>query len=91
MPIENDTVCWRQILKVFVACTSLSSIKKNQEKFWNKNSDKNISRNFDCRTESTEIGICHHGIFSSDSIENKVITTMKGGFYFIIGCNRQVK
>ena len=32
-----------------------------------------------------------HGIFSSDSIENKVITTMKGGFYFIMGYNKQVK
>ena len=34
---------------------------------------------------SIEIGISEHGTFSSDSIENKVITTMNGGFYFTMG------
>ena len=29
----------------------------------------------DCRAELIEIGISEHGTFSSDSIENKVITT----------------
>ena len=43
---------------------------------------KIYQQNFDCRTESIEIGIFEHGTFSSNSIENKVITTMKGGFYF---------
>ena len=47
--------------------------------------------NLDCRTESINISISEHGRFSSDSIENKVITTMKGGFYFTIGYNKQVK
>ena len=35
--------------------------------------------------ESIEIGISEHGTFSSDSIEDRVITTMKGGFYYTIG------
>ena len=38
-----------------------------------------------------EIGISEHGTFSFDSIENKVITTMKGGFYFTIAYNKRVK
>ena len=37
----------------------------------------------DCQTELAEVGISKHGIFSSDSIGNKVITTMKGGFYLV--------
>ena len=37
-------------------------------------------QNLDCRTESTENAISQHGTFSSDSVENKVITTMKGRF-----------
>ena len=41
---------------------------------------KIYQQNFDCRTESIEI--FEHGTFSSNSIENKVITTKKGGFYF---------
>ena len=44
----------------------------------------------DCRTESIEIGIPEHGTFSSDCIENKVITTIKGGFYFTILYNKLV-
>ena len=48
-------------------------------------------QNLDCWTEAIEIGISGHGIFSSDSIENKVITTMKGGFYFTIGYKKQIK
>ena len=48
-------------------------------------------QNFDWRTESIEICISEHGTFSSDSIENKVITTVKGGFYFIMGYNKQIK
>ena len=38
-----------------------------------------------------KIGISEHGTFSSDSIENKVIATMKGGFYFTIAYNKCVK
>ena len=48
-------------------------------------------QNLDCRTESMEIGISERGTFSSDSIENNVIITMKGGFYFTMGYNKQVK
>ena len=35
----------------------------------------------DCWTESVEIEISEHG--------NKLSTTKKGQFYFIIGCNKQ--
>ena len=52
---------------------------------------KIYQQNFDCRTESIEIGISGHGTFSSNSIENKVITTMKGGFYFKLGYDKPVK
>ena len=38
---------------------------------------KIYQQNLDCRTESIEIGISEHETFSSDSIENRVITTMK--------------
>ena len=48
-------------------------------------------QNLDCRMESMEIGISERGTFSSDSIENNVIITMKGGFYFTMGYNKQVK
>ena len=46
---------------------------------------KIYQQNHNCRTESMEIGISEHGKFCSDSIENEVITTIKGGFYFTIG------
>ena len=49
---------------------------------------KIYQQNLDCQTESIEICIFEHGTFSSDSFENKVITTMKGGFYFTIGYNK---
>ena len=52
---------------------------------------KIYQQNFDCWTESIEIGISEHGTFSSNSIENKVITTMKGGFYFTLGYDKPVK
>ena len=52
---------------------------------------KICQQNFDCRTESIEIGISEHGTFSSNSIENKVITTKKGGFYFTLGYDKPVK
>ena len=38
---------------------------------------KIYQQNLDFRTESIEIGISEHETFSSDSIENRVITTMK--------------
>ena len=44
---------------------------------------KIYQQNLDCRTESTEI--FEHGTYSSDSIKNKIIKTMKGRFYFTIG------
>ena len=52
---------------------------------------KIYQQNFGCQTESIKICISEHGTFSSDSIETKVITTMKGGFYFTMGYNKQVK
>ena len=52
---------------------------------------KIYQQNFDCQKESIKICISEHGTFSSDSIENKVITTMKGGLYFTMGYNKQVK
>ena len=49
-------------------------------------------QNFGRRTESIEIiGISEHGAFSSNSIENKVFTTKKGGFYFTLGYDEPVK
>ena len=39
-----------------------------------------FQQNLDGQTESIEIEISEHGQFSSDSMENEVITTMKGGF-----------
>ena len=47
--------------------------------------------NVDCRTEWIEICISEHEALTSDSIEKKVITTKKSGFYFIIGYDKQVK
>ena len=47
--------------------------------------------NVDCRTEWIEIGISEYEGLTSDSIEKKVITTKKSGFYFTIGYNKQVK
>ena len=38
--------------------------------------------------EPIEIYISKHGTFSIDSIEYKVIKTMKGGCYFIVGYNK---
>ena len=52
---------------------------------------KIYQQNFEFWTESIEICISEHGTFSSDSVKNKVIATMKGGFYFTMGCNKQVK
>ena len=46
---------------------------------------KICQQNLDCRTESK------HGTLSSDSIEKKLITNKKEGFYFTIGYNKQVK
>ena len=48
-------------------------------------------QNLEFWTESIEIGISEHRTFSPDSIENNVLTAMKGGFYFTIGYNKQVK
>ena len=48
-------------------------------------------QNLDFRMELIEIYVSEHGIFSSDFIGNKVITTIKGGFYFTMGYNKQVK
>ena len=52
---------------------------------------KVYQQNLDCRTGPIEIGISKHRTLSSGSIEKKVITTMKGGFYFTIGYDKQVK
>ena len=52
---------------------------------------KICQENLNCRTEPTGIGISEYGTFSSDYIENKVVTTIKGGFYFTIGYEMQVK
>ena len=41
---------------------------------------KIYQQNLDCRMEFMEIGISEHGTFFSDSIKNRVITTMKDGF-----------
>ena len=72
--------------------TQAKFYQKDQNKFWNEKSDKNISANLDYRTESIEIGIFEHGTFLSDSVEKqKEITTMKGGFYFTTGHKKQVK
>ena len=50
-----------------------------------------FQQNLDCQTESIEIEISEHGQFSSDSMKNEVITTMKGGFYLMMGYNKQLK
>ena len=52
---------------------------------------KIYQQNLDCRTESIDIGISEHRTLSSGSIEKEVITTMKGGFCFTIGYDKQVK
>ena len=52
---------------------------------------KICQQNLDCRTELIEIGISKHGTLSSDSIEKKLITNKKEGFYFTIGYNKQGK
>ena len=52
---------------------------------------KIYQQNLNCQKLSIEIGISEHGTFSSKSIENKVITTTKGSFYFAIGHSKQVK
>lgn len=48
-------------------------------------------QNLDCWMELIKIGISKHRRFSSDSILIKLITTIRGGFYFVMGCNKQVK
>ena len=48
-------------------------------------------QNLNCRTKSIEIRISEHGTLTSDSIKKKVTTTKKGGFYFTIGYNKQIK
>ena len=48
-------------------------------------------QNLDCWMELIKIGISTHRRFSSDSIEIKLTTTIRGGFYFVMGCNKQVK
>ena len=50
-----------------------------------------FQQNLDCQTESIEIEISEHGQFSSDSMKNEVITTMKGGFYLMMAYNKQLK
>ena len=50
-----------------------------------------FQQNLDGQTESIEIEISEHGQFSSDSMENEVITTMKGGFCLMMGYNKQLK
>ena len=60
-----------------------SFIKKDQNKFWNENSDKIYQQKLNCRTESIGIVISEHETFSSDSLENKVTTTVEGGFFFL--------
>ena len=91
MSIENNLVHRKQILRFF-GLDRRSFVKRDQKKFWNeKILTKIYQQNLDCRTELIEIGISEHGRFSSDSIENKVITNMKGGFYFTIGYDKPVK
>ena len=48
-------------------------------------------QNLDCWTESIEICISEHETFSSDSIENKANTIIKGGCYFTMGFSNQVE
>ena len=52
---------------------------------------KIYQQNLECRMESIEIGISEHRTLFSGSIEKKVITTMKGGFCFTIGYDKEVK
>ena len=65
--------------------------KKTKKSFEMKILKVIYQQNLDCRTESIEIGISWHGTFSSHSIKIKVITTIKVGFYFRIGYNKQEK
>ena len=69
----------------------LRSIKKDQKKFWNENSDKHMSVKLRLWYGIDRNGISEHGALSSDSVEKKVITTKKSRFYFTIGYNKQVK
>ena len=73
----------------FCGLNTLSSIKKDQNNFWNENSVKNISTNARLLDGINRTGISDHGDFSFDSIENKVTRTMKGGFYFTIAYNKE--
>ena len=52
---------------------------------------KIYQQSLDCRRESIEIGISRHRTLYSGSIEKTVNTTMKGGFCFTIGYDKQVK
>ena len=52
---------------------------------------KIYQQNLDCRTESIEIGLSEHRTLSSGSIKKKVITTIKGGFCFTVGYDKQLK
>ena len=52
---------------------------------------KIYQQNLDCWMESIEIGISQHRTLSSGSIGRQVITTMKGGFCFTKGYDKQVK
>ena len=52
---------------------------------------KICQQNLDCWTESIGICISEHETFSSDSIENKANTIIKGGCYFTMGFDNQVE
>ena len=52
---------------------------------------KYIKKPLYCQTETIEIGISENETNYSDSIEIKVITTMKSRIFFTTGYNKQVK
>ena len=45
---------------------------------------KIYQQNLDCLTELKKTGISEHGPFSSNSVKNKLITTIKGAIYIKI-------
>ena len=52
---------------------------------------KIYQQNLGYRTELIKICISEHRTFSSGYIENKVLTTVEGGFHFIMGYYKQKK
>ena len=95
--IDERNAYWKRYgllktnLRFLCSFHRLSSIKKDKNNFWNENSDKNISTKSRLSDGMDRNWHSGHETCFSHSIENKINTTMKGGFYFTIDANMRRK